>query len=355
MNRQEDIAMTDSSLVQTLLAQVNELQRQVGSQPQPAEHRQNRETYKINEQYDHSQPSLWPQFELKLRAKLQIDGNVLGDDERKIYRLFAYLSGVAAQRALPWIENYAANSTVGEFLDHLRATFGDPTREKKALTRLNTLRQGKKTFAEFIPEFDQVLIEAGAGQWQDRAKVGFLQAAINLELRERLVGLPQSTNYVDYCTQLREVSQQLEELSAIKSRSGRYRGRDTKPGFSTQGQLDAGSNAPGGDQMDWEPTQAVRLNASAPRQRPRARIPGVSEEVIQDRVRHQACLRCGRTGHRHRQCLEAVNPGTTQGTRGQNQGSRTQVLRGKPAPEANSRGETTPEGSDGDDSDQGKD
>ena len=54
------------------------------------------------------------------------------------------------------------NSTVNEFLDHLRTVFGDPTREKKALTRLNTLRQGRKPFAEFIPEFDQVLIEVGA-------------------------------------------------------------------------------------------------------------------------------------------------------------------------------------------------
>ena len=69
---------------------------------------------------------------------------------------------MAAQRALPQVENYAITSTIDEFLDYLRTIFGDLIRKKKALTRLNTLRQGKKSFAEFIPEFNQVLIEVGA-------------------------------------------------------------------------------------------------------------------------------------------------------------------------------------------------
>lgn len=79
---------------------------------------------------------------------------MLGNDQRRVYTLFLYLLGVAAQRALPWVENNAANSTISEFLEYLHTIFGDPTREKKALTRLNTLRQGKKLFADFIPKFD---------------------------------------------------------------------------------------------------------------------------------------------------------------------------------------------------------
>ena len=127
----------------SLQAQILELQQYIRNQatqrnPPVTEWTQRpyeKETYKIHEQYDHSQPSLWPQFELKLRAKLQIDGHLLGDDQRKIYGLFSYLSGVAAQRALPWVENYATNSTVNKFLDYLRTIFGDPTRTPGAPRR----------------------------------------------------------------------------------------------------------------------------------------------------------------------------------------------------------------------------
>jgi hypothetical protein len=122
-----------------LWAQVQELRAYIEAQaqapnlaaPQP------RETYKIFEQYDHSTPKFWPQFELKLRSKLAIDGHLLGSHEARIRRLFAYLTGTAAERALPWVESYATTSTINEFLGHLGTLFGDPTRREKALTRLS--------------------------------------------------------------------------------------------------------------------------------------------------------------------------------------------------------------------------
>ena len=99
---------------------------------------------------------------MKLQAKVRIDGPIIGNEENKIYRLFSYLTGTAAQRALPWVETYALSLSIDEFLGHLHALFGDPTRERKALARLNSIRQGKRSFSEFAPEFDQVLLEAGA-------------------------------------------------------------------------------------------------------------------------------------------------------------------------------------------------
>ena len=85
--------------------------------------------------------------------------------------------------------------------------------------------------------------------------------------------------------------------------------------------------------MDWEPTQAVRLSAAALGPRgggpPKVQIPGVSEATIRDRLRRRICLRCGQSGHRHRECQNAVNRGTP---RDHGRGARPRVFRGKPAP-----------------------
>lgn len=81
--------------------------------------------------------------------------------------------------------------------------------------------------------------------------------------------------------------------------------------------------------MDWEPAQAIRLSAtsqgsprtsgrggprglsrgSRPTPRP-AHVPGVPENVLQDRIKRRVCLRCAVPGHRYFDCLGAVNPGT---------------------------------------------
>jgi hypothetical protein len=324
-----DIDMGDAAPRQDIHTELADLRTQIrrlaAQRPQPPQQTsQTKETYKIFEQYDHSEPSLWPQFKVKLQAKVRIDGPTIGSEENKIYRLFSYLTGTAAQRALPWVETYASSSNINDFLGHLHALFGDPTRERKALTRLNTIRQGKRPFSEFAPEFDQVLLEAGASGWDDRAKIGFLQAAISLELRERIVGIPQEKEYVKYCTQLREVSQQIEELQWIKSRTGRRRSATPLWRSAPEQATPQDDNT-----MDWEPTQAIRLSAtsqSGPRASARggprglsrgggpvprpAHVPGVPENVLQDRIRQRVCLRCAVPGHRYLDCLSAVNSGT---------------------------------------------
>jgi hypothetical protein len=277
---------------QDLWAQVQELRAYIEAQaqaPNPAMP-QARETYKIFEQYDHSTPKSWPQFELKLRSKLAIDGHLLGSHEARIRRLFAYLTGTAAERALPWVESYAATSTIDEFLGHLGTLFGDPTRREKALTRLNVLRQGRKRFTEFLPEFDQVLTEAGASEWDDRAKIGYLRSALSLELRDRAVGLIQTSRYTDYCRRLQELATELEEVQFIRNRVVRGGPR--------------ASHAPGTtstEMMDWEPTptSTVRLNAA------RTQVTGLTQAQTRDRLARGVCLRCESPDHIARSCPQA--------------------------------------------------
>jgi hypothetical protein len=55
------------------------------------------------------------------------------------------------------------------------------------IAKLNTLRQGRRSFQELLTEFDRLLLEAGGYGWVDTVKKGYLRAAINNELRERLI------------------------------------------------------------------------------------------------------------------------------------------------------------------------
>src|SRR5882762_1041817 len=54
-----------------------------------------------------------------------------------------------------------------------------------------------------LTEFDRLLLEAGGYGWDDTVKKGYLHAAINNELRERLITMDEAESYVDYCGQVK--------------------------------------------------------------------------------------------------------------------------------------------------------
>jgi hypothetical protein len=129
---------------------------------------------------------------------------------------------------------------------------------------------------------------------------------------------------VKYCTQLREVSQQIEELQWIRSRTERRRSAMPLWRSAPEQATPRDDNT-----MDWEPSQALRLSAvsqGGPRTSARgdsrglsrggrpvprpAYVPGVPENVLRDRIKQKVCLRCAVPGHRYLDCLGAVNPGT---------------------------------------------
>ena len=96
--------------------------------------------------------------------------------------------------------------TLEMFFEEMRFAFKDPQLQQKALARLNTLRQGKRDFREFLGEFEQLLLEAGGHGWDDNVKRGFLDVAINQDMRKALISLERKTELTAYCRQLQEVA-----------------------------------------------------------------------------------------------------------------------------------------------------
>jgi hypothetical protein len=74
----------------------------------------------------------------------------------------------------------------------LEQKFKDHAIRDKAIAKLNTIRQFRCSFQELLTEFDRLLLEAGDYGWDDTVKKGYFRAAINNELRERLITMDEA-------------------------------------------------------------------------------------------------------------------------------------------------------------------
>jgi len=136
--------------------------------------------------------------------------------------------------------------------------------QQKALARLNTLRQGKRDFREFLGEFEQLLLEAGGHGWDNNVKRGFLDAAINQDMRKALISVERKTESTAYCRQLQEVAIRIEEFNRIDNARVSRRARPAIPPTRPPAFTPQKAMSPGPDPMDWAPAGAD-INAVKPR------------------------------------------------------------------------------------------
>lgn len=226
--------------------------------------------------------TLYPQFEAKLTAKIEVDKDAIGDDHQLMWYAFSRLEGKAAARVLPWIqtkqETDPGSLNWRTFKDFLRTTFSDPERRTKAISQLNTIKQRGKDLREFLGEFDQLLLEAGGLSWDDDVKKGYLDSALNRELLRGLVGVQAAASYEDYCRQVQKINEQIQ----------RANNADRRYTYATKQNPLEGKSLKGPDAMEWEP---ARVGTTRTKTRD-----------LQDRRRLGLCFRCGEKGHKAMDC-----------------------------------------------------
>lgn len=258
------------------------------------------------DQFTGEDESIFPQFKGLLEAKLEIDSQAIGLEKERVWYAFGRLTGKAAGRIYPWMEASKGTNkfTVAEFLKQLDAAFADPQKQAKALSKINQIRQGNREFREFLREFEQTLLEAQGWKWDDQVRKGYLKAAINRELRDRLVTQEEPILYSEYVAQLRRITDNLQEIKAWDSR----RGHLTRANHNTLPQASP-------DRMEWEPTRtsAATGQGFSSRLPQGQRATSVTQAERQKRRENGACVRCGSINHWVSACplLPAIRP--TQG------------------------------------------
>jgi len=237
-------------------------------------------------------------FKMNLRTKFTIDANCYSTEDEKVYYAYSRLRGKASQRMLPWLTaKQELNTPVhwDDFVQAMDKAFNDPDRQRKALVRINTMKQGRRTLEDFLNEFDGELLNAGGIVWADMQKKALLDTAVNWQLLQGMVGIEQANSYEGYCDQLRRINHDLQRVDHLSRRGTR-----TNTPFPQQ-------NPPSGNpnQMDWEPTTtqvaATGQRWSTPRTAGKS-ARWASDEVLQTRRNEGKCLRCGSKEHFVRNC-----------------------------------------------------
>ncbi|POS82246.1 hypothetical protein EPUL_006057, partial [Erysiphe pulchra] len=198
----------------------------------------------LDQKPGHSQPYLeksHPQFQSLYEAKLRIDAKAIGSEEERVWYGFGRLSLTASRRSHPRIE-YVKDTdkfTVKEYLNSLDKAFGDTEKITKAFHKLNSMRQRNCEFRKFLPDFDQIILEAQGWGWED--EVG-------------KVTQDEPATYEDFVAQLGRTSDKMEALRGWNnSRNNNSSSLETPQVVE---------NEVHGDPIDWEPAQPISVAAS---------------------------------------------------------------------------------------------
>ena len=224
-----------------------------------------------------------------------MDGASLGTTAEQAYYVYSRLSGKAADRILPWITTISTTSpeelTVTDIMNQLERAFLDPNIRTKAVSKLSILRQKNRDIGEFLAEFEQVLIQAGGISWSDDVRMSYLYNALNAQMLQGLIGTPPAKSYIEFCTQLRTLEEQINRAQ----RAVKYSNHRTKLEPSGIGHQRAPETP-----MDWEPTKvgAVRQDGF----KGRKRAVRVSVQEVERRRTNRLCIRCGEGGHFIKDC-----------------------------------------------------
>ena len=218
----------------------------------------------------------YPMWKVEADNKLRIDGAVLGTPQDQAAYLFSRMEAKAQLMVVSFYQNQPGCDAT-TFVQHLDSVYIDPNAAARALNRLQAMKQGKESFATFLPKFEKELGESQLTMVPDMVKIGYLRGALNSEMQRAMVGLVTYVDYGTFVQALLAVGSQLDCLQYQK-------GRGTPMAATTRGW-------PTGDEMDWTPTvQVGKL---------RRRLTPDEQEKCRQEGR---CFTCLKRGHRANDC-----------------------------------------------------
>jgi hypothetical protein len=136
----------------------------------------------------------------QVKAKLAIDK--AGEPEHvQFWYVHSRLREGALEQVSSWVSSVEGTDamTVQNLLAQLKAAYDDVEATERASRKLAQLKQGGRSFNNFLAEFDRTLLDAGGLNWNDQVKKTFLGNCLSTELHTAIVATPVPATYRAYC------------------------------------------------------------------------------------------------------------------------------------------------------------
>ena len=211
-------------------------------------------------------------------------------DEVKV----SYLVGLLRGRALEWAEARLCGGTelpasYVDFLAEFRGVFDHPSRSSEAAHRLNELRQGRRTVADYAIDFRTLAVESG---WNDAALRSRFVCGLQEQLRDELVFRDEPSSLEPLIALCIRLDSRLRERRAVRD----YPSQQARSQPTSSFQLSHRRASPpppplaasGGAHAREEPMQVGHAR--------------VSITEMERRRQEGDCFYCGQRGHSRATC-----------------------------------------------------
>ena len=136
----------------------------------------------------------YPMWKVEADNKLRIDGAVIGTPQDQAAYLFSKMEAKAQLMVMSYYQNQPG-CHVATFVRHLDNVYIDPNAAARVLNRLQAMKQGRESFATFLPKFEKELGKSQLTMILDMVKIGYLRGALNTEMQRAMIGPVTYTNY----------------------------------------------------------------------------------------------------------------------------------------------------------------
>jgi hypothetical protein len=97
--------------------------------------------------------------------------------------------------------------------NYINQAFANLHEAQEAIEKLNTMKQGSRSFQDFIGEFEETMLKAGSYTLPNETRKRYLKTTLNKTLTKKLIGKDKPDQYNSPVIYLRKTSYQLDDFN----------------------------------------------------------------------------------------------------------------------------------------------